>query len=263
VEDSQSEAAEIGNDLEEYVARKFMQRTGHKVRRVNAILQHPQYPWALANIDRLVLLDPQAILECKTSGTKAEWSLSEEEVIVPQDYYIQVQWYMFVTGLRKAYIAALLGGPGGHIILIREIERDDGIIDGLFHLAQGFWQCVVNRTPPALNEENQFEGMSFTLDPPSIILPDIVLPKVQRFRELGEQLRPLEKERENLKEELNQIMTLADDDCESFKARDLTVVRKKIPTKRLDTKALQEEEPETYGAYLREVVQRRISIKQQ
>jgi len=41
--------------LEPIVAAHYVRRTGCKVRRVNAVLQHPEYPWMLANIDREVL----------------------------------------------------------------------------------------------------------------------------------------------------------------------------------------------------------------
>lgn len=261
IDNSQSEAAEIGTDLEEYVAKKFSQRTEHKVRRVNAVLQHPLYPWATANIDRLVLTDPQAVLECKLSGTKKDWSPDGEEVVVPQEYYLQVQWYLLVTGLKKAWIAALLGGFGGHQILIREIERDEEVIQHLKAAGEAFWQCVVNRTPPALDENGCIQGLVFHSDPPNVILPEMLLPRIQRFRELGTQLKPLEKERDAIKDELNQIMALADDDCESFACGPITVIRKRVIVNRLDSKALQEEEPETYAAYLKESVQRRLSIK--
>ena len=54
-EDVQSEAAYFGNVLEEVVAQEFAKRTGLKVQRRNAILQHPEYPWMLANVDRLIV----------------------------------------------------------------------------------------------------------------------------------------------------------------------------------------------------------------
>ena len=53
-EDVQSEVY-FGNVLEEVVAQEFAKRTGLKVQRRNAILQHPEYPWMLANVDRLIV----------------------------------------------------------------------------------------------------------------------------------------------------------------------------------------------------------------
>ncbi|EJQ11704.1 hypothetical protein IE3_03165 [Bacillus cereus BAG3X2-1] len=41
--------------MEEVVAKEFSKRTDLKVQRRNAILQHPEYPWMLANVDRLIV----------------------------------------------------------------------------------------------------------------------------------------------------------------------------------------------------------------
>ena len=58
-----------GTLLESIVAAHCTMRSGHKVRRINAVLQHPTEPWMLANLDREVLGTPEVqILECKTAG---------------------------------------------------------------------------------------------------------------------------------------------------------------------------------------------------
>ena len=58
-----------GTLLEPIVAAHYTRRTGNRVRKVNAVLQHPSQPWMLANIDREVMGDEQVqILECKTAG---------------------------------------------------------------------------------------------------------------------------------------------------------------------------------------------------
>lgn len=60
-----------GNVLEPIVAWHYSKRTKNKVRRINAVLQHPNpnMSWMLANIDREVIsADDVQILECKTAG---------------------------------------------------------------------------------------------------------------------------------------------------------------------------------------------------
>jgi putative phage-type endonuclease len=53
--------------LEPFVAEYYTRHTGHRVRKVNAVLQHPEHPWMLANIDREIVGAPDVqILECKT-----------------------------------------------------------------------------------------------------------------------------------------------------------------------------------------------------
>jgi len=63
----ENEAMYWGAALEDIVAQEFSKRTGLKVHRKNFMLQHPEYPFMLANIDREIL-DPdkgRGILECK------------------------------------------------------------------------------------------------------------------------------------------------------------------------------------------------------
>ena len=54
-EPTDSERMRIGRDLEDYVAKRFEEMLGKKVRKRNAILQHPEHEWMLANVDRLVV----------------------------------------------------------------------------------------------------------------------------------------------------------------------------------------------------------------
>ena len=57
-----------GTLLEPYVAVAYSQQTDRKVRKVNAVLQHPSCSYMLANIDREVVGCPDVqILECKTA----------------------------------------------------------------------------------------------------------------------------------------------------------------------------------------------------
>ena len=44
-----------GRDLEEYVAQRFTEATGLKVRRANAIYQNEEHPLLLADFDRLIV----------------------------------------------------------------------------------------------------------------------------------------------------------------------------------------------------------------
>ena len=50
-------AMEMGNLLEDLVARIFAKKTGLKVTPMKMMFQHPDHPWMLADLDRLVILD--------------------------------------------------------------------------------------------------------------------------------------------------------------------------------------------------------------
>ena len=85
-----------GTLLEPIVAAHYTRRTGHKVRRVNAVLQHPEHSWMLANIDREVtgVADVQ-ILECKTTGIHGARLWRDG---VPEYVQLQVMHQLAVTG---------------------------------------------------------------------------------------------------------------------------------------------------------------------
>ena len=50
-------AKEMGTVLEDLVARIFAKKTGLKVTPMKMMFQHPDHPWMLADLDRLVILD--------------------------------------------------------------------------------------------------------------------------------------------------------------------------------------------------------------
>lgn len=134
-----------GNILEPIVAAHYTRRTGNRVRKINAVLQHPDpdKSWMLANIDREVTgaADVQ-ILECKTAGINGAKLWKDG---VPEYVQIQVHHQLAVTGKQAADVAVLLGGQH---LEIHRIERDDVLIQNLIKLEREFWQYVVNDTPP-------------------------------------------------------------------------------------------------------------------
>ncbi|PBJ27201.1 YqaJ-like viral recombinase domain protein [Pseudomonas sp. ACN8] len=134
-----------GNILEPIVATHYTKRSGHRVRRVNAVLQHPdlKLPWMLANIDREVIgVDDVQILECKTAGINGARLWKEG---VPEYVQLQVMHQLAVTGKQAADVAVLLGGQH---LEIHRIERDESMIARLIDLERLFWDYVVTDTPP-------------------------------------------------------------------------------------------------------------------
>ena len=134
-----------GNLLEPIVAAHYTRRTGNKVRRINAVLQHPHPSllWMLANIDREVIgSDEVQILECKTAGINGARLWRDG---VPEYVQLQVQHQLAVTGKTTADVAVLLGGQD---LEIHRIQRDEALIARLIPLEQRFWRFVETDTPP-------------------------------------------------------------------------------------------------------------------
>jgi putative phage-type endonuclease len=134
-----------GTLLEPIVAAHYTKRTGRKVRRINAVLQHHTEPWMLANIDREILGDDDAqILECKTAGLNGARLWRDG---VPEYVQLQVMHQLAVTGKQAADVAVLVCGQD---LQIHRIQRDETMIANLIALERVFWAHVEEmRAPPA------------------------------------------------------------------------------------------------------------------
>ena len=132
-----------GTLLEMFVASHYSKKTGNKVRRVNAVLQHPEYSWMLANLDREVTGSAEVqILECKTAGMNGAKLWREG---VPEYVQLQVLHQLAVTGKQAADVAVLVCG---NEFRTYRIERDDVLIARLIQLENKFWQYVETDTAP-------------------------------------------------------------------------------------------------------------------
>lgn len=134
----------VGRYLEDLVARLWMEETGKTVRNNNHILQHDDYPFMLANIDREVVGE-KAILECKTTSAFNQEQWKDDNI--PQQYVIQCLHYLAVTGYDRCYLACLVGNHG---FVTRVIERDEDAINALIAIEKDFWYFhVVQEKMPA------------------------------------------------------------------------------------------------------------------
>ena len=140
---SNKEAVVWGTVMEPVLAKMYAERTGRKVRRVNAVLQHPEHPFMLANLDREVITESgTGILEIKTAGF---YSALQWEDGVPVAYQCQVLHQLAVTGHAWADVAVLIAGQEFRIY---RIERDDDKIADLIQREAQFWSWVANDQQP-------------------------------------------------------------------------------------------------------------------
>lgn len=139
-----SEAMRQGRDFEDIVAHRFMEATGKKVRRKNSIIRNPEYPFAHATVDRLVVGE-NAGLECKTTSSLNLKKFRDGEY--PDTYYCQCVHYMAVTGADRWYLAVLVLGKE---FLWYTIERNQDEIDALMAEEKYFWETYVEqkKQPP-------------------------------------------------------------------------------------------------------------------
>lgn len=195
----ENEALRLGHDLEEYVARRFCEATGKKVRRRNAIIYNDQYPFAHANIDREIIGE-NAILECKTTSRLNIHKFSEGDY--PSNYYVQVMHYMAVTGAKKAYIAVLVLQEGFYWF---EVNRDEKEIEALMNAERSFWQYVTRQEePPVISADADALYQAHpTSDGTSIDLFGRAS-QMSRYLQIKEQIKALETEADTISTTIKQ-----------------------------------------------------------
>lgn len=148
--EASKERMHFGHMLEPIVADEYARRelegTNLKLVDIDATMQHKDYPWALANIDRLIveemfdadgntILRPVGILECKTTSEymNGEWESGE----ILQSYIYQLNWYLWILGLEKGAFACLVGGNKFYSY---EVFRNDELLENeIIPKAKSFW----------------------------------------------------------------------------------------------------------------------------
>lgn len=156
-----NEAMRLGRDLEDYVAKRFTEETGKKVRRENNILINPDIPFAHANVDRMIVGE-DAGFEAKTTSALNTKKFKNGEY--PENYYVQCVHYLMVTGCKRWYLGVLILGVGFRWFVI---ERDEDEINALKKSEADFWDYVKSNTPPMADGSDSTSDTLRTIYPES------------------------------------------------------------------------------------------------
>lgn len=145
---------EIGSYLEPYIRSKvadlIFEKEGilPKVHEIENMLESKEMYVAGGNIDGVIEFENElAVLEIKTVSemAAAEWDGDN----VPDSYYFQCMWYLYLTGLQKCYIVYLVGNRK---IDYKVIPRNDEIIENMAEVAAQFWEHnVTAKIPPMMS----------------------------------------------------------------------------------------------------------------
>lgn len=255
-EETESEYAHFGTLLEPLVRKEFTARTGIKVRSKNMLLQSSEYPFMYANLDGVIYENGELmIFEAKTvSAYKQEvW-----ENGIPLEYLLQIQHYMAVTGAKKTYIAALVGG--NHFFW-HEVMRDEELIEKIIAMEKYFWEHHViggiEPVPDGSDATTAYLNEKFAVSNGlTVELPEEVLPICADYENLSQKIKELETAKNAAGNQIKNYMK----EYEVGIAGDRKIIWKPIVKNALDTKRLKEERPEIYEAYVSQSSYRRLSV---
>lgn len=252
------EAAYWGTILESIVRNEFTKRTGMEVKQLGQILQSVEHPFMLANLDG-VCEHPDygpCIFEAKTASA---YKAGEWDDAIPDEYLLQIQHYMAVTGYKGTYIAVLIGG---NTFKWRFVERDEELISMLINLEADFWEHVQNMTPPPLDGSDasaKFLAERFPNSVPAskVELPDTADALLTQYDEACEQLEAVTERKQEAENRLKEMLG----DNEVGTANGRIVTWKSIVQDRLDSKTLKAEHPTIYQKYINKISYRRFSVR--
>ena len=256
VEEADNEAMRIGHDLEDYVAKRFMEATGLKVRKSNFMYRSKEHPYMLADVDRLIVGE-DAGLECKTASAYSADKWADGHI--PLHYVMQCYHYMAVTGKRTWYLAAVILGKE---FVYHKLEWDEELIQHLIDVEGKFWnEHVVKRVIPSPDGSRACDEVIESYFPSAKKKDRISLvgfdEKLKRREEILGFISELQEEQKQIEQEVKMFMQeheLAGSDC-------YQVSWKNIDSTKLDTKRIKTEQPQIYEEYGKVSHYRRFEVK--
>lgn len=255
-EEQGSEYTHFGTLLEPIVRKEFTERTGIKVRQKHMLLQSEEYPFMFADLDGVINEDGEmCIFEAKTASAYKQETWEEG---VPAPYILQVQHYMAVTGAKKTYIAALVGG--NHFFW-HEILRDEEMIGKIIAMEKYFWEThVVGGVEPVPDGSeattNYFNSKFSSSNGQTIELPQEALSVCDEFDRISAEIKKLETEKNAAANLLKSYLK----EAETGIVGERKITWKEIFKSSLDTKRLKSEKPDVYTDYLTQSSYRRLSV---
>ena len=255
-EEEGSEYTHFGTLLEPIVRKEFMERTGIKVRQKHMLLQSEEHPFMFADLDGVINEDGQlCIFEAKTASAYKQEVWEEE---VPAPYILQIQHYMAVTGAKKTYIAALVGG---NHFFYHVVERDEEMIAKIIVMEKYFWQHHVmggvEPVPDGSEATTRYFNERFrNSNGETIELPDEVLPVCEEYDNLTRQIRELETAKNAAANQLKSYLG----EAEAGTVGDRKITWKSVSKNSVDTKRLKSEHPDIYTDCLTQSSYRRFLV---
>lgn len=255
-EEGDSEYTHFGTVLEPVVRKEFMERTGIKVRAKNCIMQHDKYPFMICNLDGVIYENGElCIFEAKTASAYKEKEWMDN---VPPEYQLQIQHYMAITGAKKTYIAALIGG---NKFLYHVVERDEEAIELIIQLEKTFWEeHVVKNLPPEIDGSDataEYLNEKYSIS----VKNEIQLPEQSEelLKEYDKITSALEKLNYEKTEIVNRLKAMLGEN-ESGIIQDRIVKWSNISKTGFDSKRLKEEMQDIYEKYITHTQYRRFVV---
>jgi putative phage-type endonuclease len=249
-----------GRRLERVILEAYVEQTGLAVDApvgVYRLLRSSERPWQLYSPDAMA---DDRLVEIKTARTSEGWGEPGTDE-VPDDYAIQVQHGMAVTGLQRCDVAVLIGGSDFRVYTV---ERDDALIAHLIAAEAAFWARVERRDPPPPRTYTEAQRLWGRSEPPRspVYATDEVEAAYRELLSVRDQLAELERRKEELQALLCAEMADRGDTLIGASGQPIATWTLVKARETFDAKSFGKDHPDLYAAYLRTgAPTRRFNIK--
>lgn len=222
--------------------------------------RHDSIPWLTGHPDAFAVLDGErAVCEVKTTGawTAHDWT---SDVGAPLNALMQVHHYFVLTGLRIGLLACLVAGQR---LELREVRRDEAVIEEMLALEEDFLRYVRTDRPPPPDGSDSAHDAIRALHPTgngkTVRLSGETWRDVLELRERKAQAATVKAQAA----ELQQRIELAMGDAEhAVSPYDTPAARwVNVESTRLDTKALKAARPDVYAEFAVPTSTRRFTLE--
>ena len=245
-----------GVDLESYVGTKFKDaHRGFRTKRVNAICQSIERPWAQASLDYEVCEGVPSnrfsgyewgVLEIKTSRNDADWKDG-----IPDYYLTQVMHYLSVTGRDYAWVAVQFDSD--YLWEYREyrIERDEEDIAAINAAVDTFWHEFVEADvmPVLVGTAGEAQGLTQMFATPTVdsftTTDADTLQLVSDYQDASER----EKRAKSDKQTASTLLMAKIGEHKSMFTDTAKVTWSRSEQERFDTKRFKADHPDLYAQY--------------
>jgi putative phage-type endonuclease len=257
-----SVAMELGNELENFILRKYSEKTGFKVEKPSITYVSKKYPWMYANLDG-VILDQPALFEAKTTGffNKEDWGNEGDQL--PDEYILQCAHYCIVMSEYKdvEYVDIEALGMANRQFRSFKYERNQKLEERIIEEEHKFWNLYIKgNTPPPLTKNDDLNKIfALAKEKSTIVADNDVSNLFYNLHDLKKQIKISENRIEEIETKIKTYMN-EHENLIDINGNELITWRNSI-RQAFDSNSFKKQNAELYKKFIKETNVRTFRIK--
>ncbi len=190
-----------GRAMEPVLRQHYADKFGREVVQIPGTLKHPEYEFMIASLDGITRED-ERITEFKTASSRKGWGEAGSDE-VPQNYLIQVQHAMIVTGTEVADIGvSFAGGEPEYYEVPADKELHEMIIEG----ERAFWDKVKNAVEPEPTTLEEMQKKYRVNDEQGVVATEAIIQQYNALLTVREESARAKAAEDNIKQTIQKFL---------------------------------------------------------